>query len=131
MVIEEALTGYLLNYSGLSSLVSNRIHYLKLPQKPVLPAVVMQVIDSPKIHGFTADVGAMTRIQVTTWSTSYSVCSEVKEQIRAATQNYLNQNMSSSVPVKNIEYDDGPDMYEDETGRYGKVTDLIIWHTEA
>lgn len=132
MVIEEALKAYLLTQSDLTALVSNRIHFLKLPQDPKLPAVVIQKIDSPKIHGFSADIGAMTRIQTTAWTTAYVTCSGVQEAIRAATQNYINTTMggSSGVPVKNIELDEGPDMYEDETGRFGKVIDLLIYHTE-
>ena len=133
MVIEEALMTYLLTQSGLTALVSNRIYFLKLPQTPKLPAVVIQKIDSPKLHGFSADYGAMTRIQVTSWALSYSGASAIQEQIRASTQNYMNQTMGGAggVPVKNIEFDEGPDSYEDDTGRYGKIVDLLIWHTEA
>jgi len=125
MVIEEALMAYLKTIA----LVSNRVHFLKLPQDPKLPAIVIQKIDSPKIHGFSADIGAMTRIQTTSWATTYSGCSAVQEAIRGATQNYFNQTMGS-VPVMNIELDEGPDTYEDDTGRYGKVIDLLIYHTE-
>jgi hypothetical protein len=133
MVIELALLTYLKSYSGLTALVSNRIHILKLPQNPAFPAIVLQKIDSPKLHGFSADYGAMTRIQLTSWALTYTATSEVQEQIRAATQNYMNQTMGGAggVEVKNIEFDEGPDMYEDETGRYGKMIDLLIWHTEA
>ncbi|MFA5305990.1 MAG: DUF3168 domain-containing protein [Candidatus Babeliales bacterium] len=133
MVIEEALLAYLLAQSGLTALVSNRIHFLKLPQTPTLPAVTLQKIDSTKIPGFSADIGAMTRIQTTSWALTYTGVSAVQEQIRAATQNYMNQTMGSTggVPVKNIELDEGPDSYEDDTGRFGKVIDLLIYHTEA
>lgn len=129
MVVEEALMAYLLTQSSLTALVSNRIYFLKLPQGSGLPAVVIQKIDSPKIHGFSADIGAMTRIQTTSWASAYTEVSSVQEQIRAATQNYMNQTMGS-VPVKNIELDEGPDQYEDDTGRFGKIIDLLIYHTE-
>jgi len=133
MVIESALLTYLIGYAGLTALVSNRIHLMKLPQTPTFPAVVLQKIDSPKLHGFSADYGAMTRIQTTSWGLSYSAVSAVQEQIRAATQNYINQTMGGAggVEVKNIEYEDGPDSYEDDTQRYGKIIDLLIWHTEV
>ena len=131
MVIEDALTTYLLTQSGLTALISNRIHFLKLPQTPALPAIVIQKIDAPRLHGFSADYGVMTRIQTTSWALTYTGASAVQEQIRAATQNYMNQTMGGGVEVKNIEFDEGPDNYEDDTGRYGKIIDLIIWHTEA
>ena len=131
MVIEEALPTYLLTQPGLTALISNRIYPMKLPQKPTLPAIVRQKIDSTKLHGFSADYGAATRIQLTAWALTESEASAIKEQIRIATQNYMNQTMGGGVSVKNIEFDEGPDMYEDETGRYGKIVDLIIWHTEA
>ena len=131
MVIEDALTTYLLTQSGLTALISNRIHFLKLPQTPTLPAIVIQKIDAPRLHGFSADYGVMTRIQTTSWALTYTGASAVQEQIRAATQNYMNQTMGGGVEVKNIEFDEGPDNYEDDTGRYGKIIDLIIWHTEA
>jgi hypothetical protein len=133
MVIESALSTYLLAQSGLTALISNRIHSLKLPQKPVLPAVVLQKIDAPRLNGFSADYGVMTRIQITSWALTYSGASAVQEQIRAVTQNYMNQTMGGAggVDVKNIEFDEGPDSYEDDTGRYGKIIDLLIWHLEA
>ena len=129
MVIEEALMAYL---KTSISLVSNRVHYLKLPQNPKLPAITMQKIDSNKIGGFSADIGAMTRIQITAWANTYAECSAVQETVRAATQNYFNQTMETGgVPVKNIELDEGPDLYDDEITRIGKITDLLIYHTEA
>lgn len=133
MVIEEALTTYLLTRTGLTTLISNHIHYMKLPQKPSLPAVVIQKIDAPRLSGFTADIGVMTRIQTTSWALTYTEASAVQEQIRAATQNYMNQTMGGAggVEVKNIDFDEGPDVYEDDTGRYGKIIDLLIWHTES
>lgn len=133
MVIETALVNYLTSYAGLTALISKRIHNMKLPQKPKLPAVVRQKIDSQRLHGFSADYGVMTRIQLTAWALTESEASDVKEQIRAATQNYMNQTMGGAggVVVKNIEYDEGPDQYEDDTEKYGKVVDLVIWHTEA
>jgi hypothetical protein len=129
MVIEEALMAYLLTQSGLIALVSNRIYFLNLPQDPKLPAVVLQKIDGIRMTGFTADIGVQSRIQATAWALKYADVSAIVEQIRAATQNYMNQTMGS-VEVKNIEFDEGPDSYEDDTGRYGKIVDLIIWHTE-
>jgi hypothetical protein len=133
MVIEEALKTYLLTQPGLTALISNRIYPLKLPQGPTLPAIVYQKIDAPRLHGFSADIGVMTRIQTTSWALTYAGASAVQEQIRAATQNYMNQTMGGSggVEVKNIEFDEGPDSYEDDTERYGKIVDLLIWHTEA
>jgi len=133
MVIEEALVTYLLTQSGLTALVSNRIHLLKLPQNPVLPAVVMQKISSPRLHGFTADIGATTRMQLTSWATTYTSASATFEQLRASLQNYLNDTMggTSGVPVKAVILDDENDTYEDETGRFGKIADFIFWHTEA
>jgi hypothetical protein len=130
MVVEEALMAYL--KTSISSLVSNRVHYLKLPQNPKLPAITMQKIDSNKIGGFSADIGAMTRIQITAWANTYAECSAIQEAVRAATQNYFNQTMGTGgVPVKNIELDEGPDLYDDEITRIGKITDLLIYHTEA
>lgn len=133
MVIEEALMSYLLGYSSLNALVSNRIYFLKLPQAPVLPAIVLQKISAPRIHGFSADTGATTRIQATAWATTYSGVSAVFEQLRASLQNYMNQTMGGAggLSVKNVELDDENDAYEDDTGRYGKIADFLIWHTEV
>ena len=130
MVIEEALIAYLLTQSGLTALISNRAYPLKLPQNPTLPAIVYQKIDAPRLQGFSADYGVMTRIQITSWALTYTGASAVQEQIRAAVQNCMNQTMSG-ILVKNIEFDEGPDSYEDDTERYGKIVDLIIWHTEG
>jgi hypothetical protein len=133
MVIEEALIAYLLTQTGLTALISDRIYPNKLPQTPKLPAIVYQKIDAPRISGFTADIGVMSRIQTTSWASTYTGASAVQEQIRAATQNYMNQTMGGTggVEVKNIDFDEGPDSYEDETERYEKIIDLLIWHTEA
>jgi len=130
MVVESALLTYLLSYAGLTALVSDRIYPGKLPQNPTFPAVVIQKIDGIRMSGFSADIGVQTRIQATAWALKYTDASSVEEQIRAATQNYMNQTMASSVVVKNIDFDEGPDLYEDDRQRFGKIIDLIIWHTE-
>jgi hypothetical protein len=130
MVIEQALITYLLTQTGLTASVSNRIHLLKLPQDPVLPAIVIQKISSPRLHGFTADIGATTRMQLTSWATTYTSASAVFEQLRASLQNYLNGTMST-LTVSAVILDDENDTYEDETQRFGKIADFIFWHTEA
>ena len=133
MVIEEALIKYLLTQTGLIALISNRIYLMGLPQSPEFPAIVLQKISAPRLHGFTADYGVETRIQISIWALSYTTISNIFEQLRASLQNYINQTMGGvgGVDVKNVELDDEMDIYEDDTLRFGRHVDFIFWHTEV
>lgn len=59
MTVEVAICEQLLAASGLTALVGSRIYHVKLPQKPTLPAVRVQLIDEPRdyhlrgVHGST------------------------------------------------------------------------------
>ena len=133
MVIETALYNYLSSYMGLTDLVSNRIYFMKMPQNPTFPNVVLQKISAPRLHGFSADYGVSTRMQITSWGTKYSDVSAVFEQIRSALQNYTNQTMGGAggVNVKAVILDDETDGYEDLTMYFRKDADYIIWHEET
>lgn len=48
MTIEDAICERLAADSAVATLVSTRVYQVKLPQKPTLPAVRVQLIDEPK-----------------------------------------------------------------------------------
>ena len=52
MEFNKALYNYLTSYSGLSSLVSNRIYPDELPQEPTYPAIVYTLTDEDEVETF-------------------------------------------------------------------------------
>lgn len=73
--VEQALVYKLVNTAGVSTLVSTRVHPLRLPDTAVLPAITYQLISAPTVgtHDETA-ANALThaRYQLDAWSGSYS-----------------------------------------------------------
>ena len=88
-VLEESLGSYLINYTGLTNLVSSRIYLLRMPDTGnTLPCVTFQRIDTPRTHAHdTSGTGgdlAHPRFQFDAWAETYASAKAINEQIRAA-----------------------------------------------
>lgn len=65
MTVEHAVRSYLLTVAAVTSIVSQRVYQLILPEKPTLPAVRIQLIDEPKdyhMRGATNETRARLQI---------------------------------------------------------------------
>jgi hypothetical protein len=85
MTLEQALATRLAAYAGLTALVSARIYPLRLAQSPTLPAVTYQRISTVPVQALSASASVMirTRLQVTSWATTYAGVQLVAAQVRA------------------------------------------------
>lgn len=65
MTVEHAVRSKLVATASVSDLVSTRVFQLRLPQKPTLPAIRLQLIDEPKDYHLRGESGATrARLQV-------------------------------------------------------------------
>jgi len=125
MPVEAALVTYLKSIGEITDLIgegdSARIYPLKLPQKPTYPAVTYQVISSPRHHDM--DV-SYPRIQYTAFARTYSQAKELAGILRLHLQRL--KGMLSGVAIKQIEYINEVEFYQDDVGIYYIPQDFKI-----
>lgn len=89
MEIEEAFTSYLLSYTALTALISNRIYPEELPLGTQLPAVVWIKISDVKEHTLEGQYKQEQPIfQFTTYGTTKAAVRAVTNQLKAALCDY-------------------------------------------
>jgi hypothetical protein len=89
MDIEQALMTYLLAQSGLTALVSTRIHYDELPQDSALPAVCIIHVSDVKAHTLTGQSKLeQPSYQFTVYASSKATARAVANQIKTALADY-------------------------------------------
>ena len=125
----EGLVTYLTGQSELEQLVSGRIHASRLPDKPILPAVVYRVITN---FGGIAHDGPVElrnpRVQLDVWGARPADIEPVAEAITTALLGYRG-------PMGDVEYTagwvlaDSTDLYEQETGLYRISLDFRGWYS--
>lgn len=133
MHIETALMTYLLEQSGITDIVSDRIYFIRAKQDTAAPYLVFQKISS--IHSMTHDgPDGMTdaRFQFTAFGKKYM--EEAKELI-VAVQDALSgykgtMGGEGGVVVSCSSYDDERDLDSGEKGLFGVAADYIIQHYE-
>lgn len=102
MNLEEALMVYLKAYTGLTALVSTRIHYDELPQGASSPAVVITKVSDIKDHYLSGQCELERPIyQFTAVGLTKTSVKGVAEQLKAALCDY--QGTLSGVVVQKIE----------------------------
>jgi len=136
MEIGEALYAHLAATTALSALIGTKIYPVSGPQNVDLPMVTYQMISGIRIHASISDPGlTRPRFQISSWSTSYSICKAVATQVRIALQDYSGNMGStiSTVPVQRIFHDNEIDLQDTSDGRvtYQNAQDFIIWHTSS
>jgi len=125
MPIEAAITTYLKSVSEITGIIgegdSARIYPLALSQKPTYPAVTYQVISSPRHHDL--DI-AYPRIQYTAFARTYSQAKELAGILRLHLQRL--KGILSGVAIKQIEYINAVEFYQDDVGIYYIPQDFKI-----
>ena len=129
MPIEAVLTSYLKSIGEITDLIGTgdgaRIYPLKLPQKPIYPAVTYQVISSPRHHDI--DV-SYPRIQYTTFAGTYSQAKELADLLRLHLQRL--KGVLSGMHIKQIQYINAVEFYQDDVGVYYTHEDFKIIYEE-
>jgi len=125
--IRSALRASLLSVSAVSSLVSTRAYYKKLPQDPTYPAITLEQISGDP--GNAVDkVPALSwgRIRINAWGKTYASADAVAE----AVENALNGKKFSPTGIRigSIVADGMRDFYEPEVEAYYISQDYRIYY---
>jgi len=121
MTIETDVFTRLSTYPGLTALIATRVYPLRLPQNPVLPAVTLFKVSTPREQSHGGDSALQhPRYQFSCWAETYGAAWAVADQVRLALQGLA----AGGVGI----YDNGVDMYDPETGWYHVAIDITIWH---
>ena len=132
MLIEQALRTYMIGQSGITDLVSTRIHFVKAPQDIDKPYIVIYKISGPRLHSHDGGDGlAHPRFQVSIFAETYAAAKEIAAAIQSALQGYSGtMGGDGGVVVGNVLYEDENDFWEEQTQLYHVACDYILWHRE-
>jgi hypothetical protein len=132
MRFEEALFAHLKAFTGLKSLVDERIYPLVLPQKAVLPAVTYQKISGERLHKLQGDTGFTRPVyQLSCWAENYAQCKAVAEQVRLSLQNYSGfMGGTEGVAVGAVLLEGEAEGYESDTGTFYINMDFQFYYSE-
>ncbi|HUT68657.1 MAG TPA: DUF3168 domain-containing protein [Dehalococcoidales bacterium] len=132
MLIEQALMTYLLAQSGITDLVSTRIHFVKAHQDIDAPYLVLFKVSGPREHSHDGSSElAHPRFQFSAFATKYSDAKAVIAAVQAALQGYSGiMGGAGGVYVNGCFYEDENDFYETDTNLHHVSADYIFWHEE-
>lgn len=133
MVIETALMTYLLAQSGITSLVSTRIYFVRAPQDVTAPYLVVNKISGTREQSHEANTHlAHPRFQLSAFGATYAACKAIIAAAQAALQGYYGtMGGAGGVNVSAVFYEDETDLDPgDNNELYGVSADYIIWHYE-
>lgn len=125
MTVEKDLVDYL--ESELS--VGTRVHPGKLPDAPVLPAVVYQWVSTLREVAYDGPIKPVSsRLQLDAWATRYSEARALAGEISTALLGYSGMMGATFIAVPR--QDAEMDIFDDETGYYRVMSEFIIWHDD-
>lgn len=134
ITIEEGLKTYLTGYAGLTSLISTRVHPMRIPQGATIPCLTYQRISTPRIktHDSSGSSGtAYPRFQFDAWATTYAGAKAITDQVRAALNGYKGTiGTTNTVTIQASLVDDEKPEFDSETGLFRILSDYLIWHQE-
>lgn len=121
----EDLQAFLVANAGILAIVSNRVHPLKLPQEPTLPALTFQEISKPREYSHSGDSSlANPSYQITAWATTKRGAAVLGKAVRNALSGYSGAMGDTTVYSSFVQNE--IDRYEAETGLYNKVQDFLF-----
>lgn len=138
MTIGTALRAHLLADATLAAVVTARIYALRLPQKPTLPAVVLQ-----RISGFRwkhlrgSGALARPRFQVDSWAQTHDAASELGAVVRQRLEGFTGEwPIGGSPPVTvrvSVLFEDERDLFEEDVlgGLCRHSADYFLFHQTA
>ena len=123
--LEEEMQTALLADSGVSALISTRLHPGKLPQKPTYPAAVYFQVSGPRGHTFTGPAYQTLRYQINCFASTYLGAATLADAFIAAlpdTKATWGSFNIDSVDLQNEEYLD----YEPDAKAHVKMIDFKV-----
>ncbi len=138
MTITEALRTHLLGDPAIAALVVARCYPLRLPQKTVLPAIVLMLISDPRPGHLRGVSGLATaRYQVDAYAQTYDGATELGGLCRQRLDGFAGEwTDGGSPPVvvyAKVFYDTGQDRFEKDIlgGLPRHSADYLIHHSTA
>lgn len=120
--------------SGVQALVGTRVYQLKLPQRPTLPAIRVQLIDEPESYHLRGDVDltrARVQVDAYVWEvgvTGYDPYASVEAVADAARDALVGEPFTSGGRSGSAFRETRTVLYEGEELRLIRVTqDFTVW----
>jgi hypothetical protein len=140
MSVSADLRTFLLADSALAALIGTRLHPLRLPQNPTLPAMTYQWVSGERAHALDGAVGLSSpRVQFDCWAGTYLQAEAVFEAFRKRLDGFRGDIGSTPTKVQGAFFESERDMYEDSAdagtgsgvGMYRRSADFFINFEEA
>jgi hypothetical protein len=130
-VLDEGLIAYLKN--SLSTLVSNRVYGMMIPQKATLPCVTVQRVSTPRSvtmdsAGASGDL-ISPRFQIDAWATTQKSSKAIADAIRAGLHGHTGTT-GTGVTIRAALADEEVPSYEAEVELYRTRSEYIVWQQE-
>ncbi len=128
-MIEEGLIALLLADTDVATLVSTRVYGVKLPQDPVLPAVICTRISESPEYATEGMIGLSSgRFQIDCWADGLADSRNLKEAVRILLSGYSGTIGSETIRASFQET--STDLYDSELDAHRVSMDFLIWHVE-
>ncbi len=136
MIIQQALTSFLLADAPIAAFVGTRVHWVRLPQKPTYPCVLLEAISSPAIGDMEGETKLRRmRVQATVYGPLYTEATAVLKAIRDAIHGFSGlMGGVGGVDVESIDLESGDqerDGVDDDLDVMTKQLDFVVWFQEA
>lgn len=129
MSIEEALQEYLSGKAEITTLVSDRIYPVVLPQGVSYPALTYLKVSGPVLHD--VDI-AYPRFQLSSWSESYAEAKQLAAAVKEVLQRFKGiMGNAPGVKVSQVVFENELDLYDPETGVHHIPSDYTIIYREV
>lgn len=131
MSIETALRRLLIRDGEVYALVAERVYLLRLPQKPVYPAIVYWRVNTGQemAHDGPVDL-AMTRFQFDMYGETFAAVQAVAEAVRVGLNGY--QGTVDEVQVWGVFFQNEMNDWGDLTGSWRITQDyMVMWRCEV
>lgn len=120
---------YLQTISALTTLVSTRMYPLRLPQKPTLPALVIQKIARPRVYSHSGDSNlANPTYQISCWAETHEGAVALEVQLETALTGFSGTMGAETVYAAFIA--NVLDDFEPDTALYRQIVDVEFWHKD-
>jgi len=132
--VEASLYSKLTGTSAVTAFTSNRVYPLASPQKAKLPHVTFNQVSDVPHHAMAADcLLRESRLQVSSWSTSYSQVKGLSKAVKSTLRDFSGVLATSGVTVQRIFYEGAMDIMEIDPETQAKTyhipQDFIVWYT--
>lgn len=128
--LEAGVYAHMAAAAGLTALISTKIYPVQIGQNIALPAVTYFRVSTLRHSVFMDDPDlSEARVQISSWSTVYSTCQNVAEQVRLAWTRYTGT--TGGVTFEDTWPEDETTLYDPETETYQIAIDVMMTHRES